>query len=187
MYAVLGVGAALENLFPPVPADTFVVIGAFLSARGYASAQVVFWLTWSSNTVAAGLVYGAGRKYGEAFFVGGVGRRLLNQGQMHTIRGFYDRYGTWAIFFTRFLPGLRAIVPVFAGVSQQGFFRVMISILVASAIWHAGLVVLGVQAGLRLEVVLGMLSGVNAWLVGVAGVIGAAVFVWWWRTRRGEG
>jgi len=47
-------------------------------------------------------------------------------------------------------------------------------------------VVLGVQAGLRLEVVLGMLSGVNAWLVGVAAVIGVGVFVWWWRTRRGD-
>ena len=31
LYTLLGVGSALENLFPPIPADTFVLIGAFAS------------------------------------------------------------------------------------------------------------------------------------------------------------
>ena len=37
IYAFIGVGAAIENFIPPVPADTFVLLGAFLSAGGRAN------------------------------------------------------------------------------------------------------------------------------------------------------
>ena len=35
VYAVLIVLSAVENVFPPVPADVAVVLGAFLSQRGH--------------------------------------------------------------------------------------------------------------------------------------------------------
>jgi hypothetical protein len=35
LYVFLGAGAALENFFPPVPADTFVLIGALMAAGGH--------------------------------------------------------------------------------------------------------------------------------------------------------
>ena len=34
VYLVLGLGAAVENVLPAVPADTFVAFGGFLSAVG---------------------------------------------------------------------------------------------------------------------------------------------------------
>ena len=46
LYLLLGTGAAFENFFPPVPADTFVLLGAFLAASGRASAWAVFLVTW---------------------------------------------------------------------------------------------------------------------------------------------
>jgi membrane protein DedA with SNARE-associated domain len=185
-YLVLGMGSALENVFPPVPADTFVILGAFLAARGgLVSAPTVFWVTWVANSVAAGAVYGAGRRYGESFFGSGVGRYLLNPHQMERMRGFYDRWGLWAIFFTRFLPGVRAVVPVFAGVTRQAAPRVLLPIVVASGIWHAFLVVAGVGAGQNLEAVVARVRGLNGWLIGFALLVTMAVAVWWIRTRRG--
>ena len=38
VYAVIGILAGVENIFPPVPADTAVAIGAFLSTGGAISA-----------------------------------------------------------------------------------------------------------------------------------------------------
>ena len=187
VYMILGSGAALENLVPPVPADTFVVLGAFLAVRGGAvSAETVFWVTWAANTLAAGSVYWASRRYGEPFFASGIGRYLLNPHQMARVRVFYDRWGTWAIFFTRFLPGVRAVVPVFAGVTHQRTFRVMAPILVASGIWHATLVLLGVGAGQNLEALVTRLDDANGWLVGLAALVILAVGIWWLRTRSGR-
>jgi len=185
VYIVLGTGAALENVVPPVPADTFVVLGAFLAARGgLVSAWTVFWVTWIANTAAAAAVYWAGRRYGESFFASRIGRNLLNPHQMARIGVFYDRWGLWAVFFTRFLPGLRAVVPVFAGVTKQTAPRVLLPVVVASGLWHGTLVLAGVGAGHNLDAIIARLGGVNGWLLGTTAVVFVAVGLWWFRTRR---
>jgi len=124
LYFLLGAGSALENIFPPIPADTFVLLGAFLAANSRADARTVFLVTWLSNTLTALLVYWAGHRYGRSFFQVGMGRRLLNPSQLERLGRFYRRWGLPAIFFARFLPGLRAMVPVFAGVTHQRFLVV---------------------------------------------------------------
>ena len=35
LYAALAIIAAIENIIPPVPADTVVAFGSFLAARGH--------------------------------------------------------------------------------------------------------------------------------------------------------
>ncbi|MBT8398717.1 MAG: DedA family protein [Gemmatimonadetes bacterium] len=184
LYTLLGVGSALENLIPPVPADTFVLIGAFLAAGGRADAWTVFLVTWLANAGTALLVYWAGRRFGRPFFQAGLGRFLLNPSQLRRLGGFYDKWGLPAIFFARFLPGLRAMVPVFAGVTRQSFPVVAFPVLVASGIWYGALVWLGATAGRNLAGLGGQVAGVNRILMGVAAVAFGAVLVWWVRTRR---
>lgn len=184
VYVVLGVGAALENLVPPVPADTFVLLGGFLAARGVGEPVWVFVVTWSANVASALAVWGAGRRYGVSFFREGAGRHVLHEGQLDRVRAFYDRWGVSAIFLTRFIPGLRAVVPAFAGVGGMPFLRVALPLSVASAIWYGALTWVGAVAGRNLDTILEWLSGVNRALLGVAVVLFVAVGVWWWRTRK---
>lgn len=183
VYVVLGVGAALENVVPPVPADTFVLLGGFLSARGRADPWVVWAVTWALNVGSALAVYGLGHRYGRTFFEVGWGRHLLNPHQLGRMRAFYDRFGALAIFFTRFLPGLRAVVPAFAGVSHQRFLPVALPVAVASGIWYGALVWLGVTAGRNLERVAAWIGDTNVALLGVAVMLVAGLLVWWVRTR----
>ncbi len=184
VYLVLGAGAAVENVFPAVPADTFVLLGGFLSApEGGIHSRWVFVSTWLANVVSALLMYRIGFKYGRGFFDRGWGGRLLNAHQMARMQGFYQRWGTPAIFITRFLPGLRSVVPIFAGVSHQPFWAVAFPVAAASAIWYGALVYVGTVAGRNFPAVRSALSNVNGVLLGVALLVFAAVAVWWWRTR----
>jgi membrane protein DedA with SNARE-associated domain len=105
---------------------------------------------------------------------------------MERVAVFYGRFGTPAIFLTRFLPGLRAVVPIFAGVTRQPFLPVVVPIAVASAIWYGALVWAGAFAGDNLDAVQAALAGANRWLLAAAVVVAAAVAVWWWRTRHPE-
>lgn len=182
-YVVLGIGAALENVFPPIPADTFVVIGAFLAGRGSATLTTVFLVTWTANVVSALLVYRAAYRHGPAFFDSRLGHVLLRPRQLERVRSFYQRFGTPAIFFTRFLPGLRAIVPIFAGVSHQPLRSVAWPILVASGIWYGLLVWVGGLAGQNLEAILAALAGVNRGLLALALGVFALLGWLWYRTR----
>ncbi|MFW6200417.1 MAG: DedA family protein [Gemmatimonadota bacterium] len=184
VYAVLGAGAALENIFPPIPADTFVFLGGFLAGAGRADAWTVYGVIWVSNVGSALAVYAAGLRYGSSFFQEGLGRYLLDQEHLIRIRKFYDRWGFPAIFLTRFLPGLRAIVPVFAGVSHHPFLPVAVPLALASAVWYGALVWLGATAGRNVEVLWEWIRSTNRVLLVIAVVLSIGVGVWWYRTRR---
>jgi membrane protein DedA with SNARE-associated domain len=139
VYLVLAGLAAAENVFPPVPADSAVALGAVLSAGGHVTALGVFLVTWSANFVSAAIVYAAARTVGRAFFRGPLGRRLVRREALARIERLYDRHGTWAIFVSRFIPGVRAVVPAFAGVANLGAARTLLPVLVASGLWYGTL------------------------------------------------
>ncbi len=183
VYLTLGAGAAVENVVPAVPADTFVVFGGFLSALGDLRARWVFLATWLCNVASALLMYRVGRTHGREFFSGGWGRHLLNPYQMERLGGYYDRWGPQTVFITRFLPGVRAVVPVFAGVTRQPLPALAIPLAAASALWYGALVWVGTVAGHNLDGILRLVGRVNLWLLAAALAVGVAAFVWWWRTR----
>lgn len=183
VYLVLGVGAATENVIPPVPADTFVLFGAFLSGMGEVEAWLVFLVTWGANVGSALAVYGLARRYGEAAFGTGLGKWLLRPRQLERISGFYDRWGPLAIFFSRFFPALRALVPVFAGVSRLSFPRTAIPLATASGIWYGALTWLGSTIGRNWEAVTRTFDQVSGVLLWVAVPLIVGIVVWWWRTR----
>ncbi|MYK65168.1 MAG: hypothetical protein F4022_01710, partial [Gemmatimonadetes bacterium] len=112
LYVVLGLGAAIENVLPIVPADTVIVTGGFIAGLGVAGVIPVFLSVWGFNVAGAVAVYAVGRRYGPEFFSTGRGRHLLAKGQMRRLEAFYARWGVAAIFAGRFLPGFRALVPV---------------------------------------------------------------------------
>ena len=183
MYVVLGVGAAVENVVPPIPADTFVLLGGFLSARGSAVVEVVFFVTWAANVFSALVVYTLAYRYGDQFFQTRLGGYLLDPKQVEIVRKFYRRWGAAAIFYTRFLPGLRAIAPVFAGLIRQRPITVVFPLLLASAIWYGALVWIGAFAGRNIDNLLRTQTRLNWTLAGIAGVIFLLLGWWWFRSR----
>lgn len=183
LYLLLGAGAAIENIVPAIPADTFVALGGLLSALGELRAGWVFLVTWLCNVTSALVMYRIGYWRGPSFFDSGWGRHLLKPHQMDRMAGFYARWGTPAIFLTRFLPGIRSVVPVFAGVTHQGWLPVAVPIAAASALWYGGLVWLGAWAGSNLDRLSGVLERLNVGLGAVAVILVLAVFGWWWGTR----
>lgn len=184
LYLVLGLGAAVENIAPPVPADTFVLAGALLAARGAADPWLVFFATWTLNVGSAVGVYAVARRHGRRFFKMPIARWLLREHQLDQIGGFYGRYGIPTIFLSRFLPGWRAMVPVFAGVSHMRWWTAVPPMVIASAAWYGLLVYLGAAMGRNLTRILGLFNSANELLLAVAVALIGGVLVWWWRSRR---
>ena len=183
VYLLLAAGAAVENLVPPIPADTFVLVAGLLSARGVVDPFLAGFLTWVANVAGALLVYHMGHRHGRSFFEVGAGRWVLRKGHLRRIETFYSRWGTHAVFFARFLPGLRAVVPAFAGISHQGFWRTAVPIASASAIWYGGLIWAGRAAGRNLPALEAWFGGANRVLLGVALALAIVLGVAWWKTR----
>lgn len=183
-YALLATGALVENLLPVVPADTFIVAGGFLAGVGPLDPLVVFLAVWGFNVGGALVVYVVGRRCGPGFFSSGRGRRWVSERQMARLASFYERWGVVAIFSARFLPGFRALVPVFAGVTKQSPVKVAPPLLAASAVWYGVLVRAGYLAGDNLDAVVATLRRANQGLLVVAAAVAVALAVWWRRARR---
>lgn len=183
LYLLLGLGAATENVAPPVPADTFVLAGALLSAQGAADPWLVFLTTWVFNVASAVAMYFVARRYGRAFFKMPIARWLLREHQLEQIGGFYDSWGVPAIFLSRFLPAWRAMVPVFAGISRMQGWKVIPPVAIASALWYGLLVYLGAVMGRNLSFIVDIFESINSVLLWVAIGLIAIVSYWWWRTR----
>lgn len=184
LYLVIGLLAAIENIFPPVPADTAVALGAFLAGRGVLDPWVVFGITWVGNVGSAALVYTVGRRYGRAFFTGRLGRRLLSERALQHIEEAYAKHGSYGILVSRLLPVWRAVVPPFAGVVGVPAGRALGSMALASAAYYGALTFLVFKLGTNLELVTHAVARVNLILgIVAAGLIVVAV-AWFIRRRR---
>jgi membrane protein DedA with SNARE-associated domain/uncharacterized tellurite resistance protein B-like protein len=174
----------MENVVPPVPSDAAVALGAFLSHRGLTTPLAVFLVTWGANLLGATAVYVAARKFGRRLFATPTGRRLLAPRSLALIEREYLRFGTIGIFISRFLPGIRAVVPPFAGLVGLGTWRTLIPMGIASAIWYGGITLLGLLIGSNWQRITAIIAGVNRTLGIVTVVAIAAVVVWAWMGRR---
>jgi membrane protein DedA with SNARE-associated domain len=188
-YLVLMLLSALENVFPPVPADVAVALGAFLAHRGQVSAPLLGILCWGANTASSAGVYFLARAYGVEFFATGWRRSLLPPEALDALHEAYARHGVGGIFFTRFLPGLRAAVTPFAGIAGLSPARALVPAAAASALWYAFLTLAGAAFGKNWEAVKGLVETANRALaiaaVGATLLLGA--YLWRLiRARRGR-
>ena len=186
VYLVIGVMAGLENVVPPVPADVVALTGGFLAGRGVVDPWLAFLVVWLANVATALLTYWLGHRYGTMFFSGRIGRMILHPGQMERLSRLYARHGGKVIFFSRYLPGFRAVVPIFAGTSGMGFVRAAVPLTLASGLWYGLIVYLGATAGRNWEQIRAGVEASGRWL-GLAAFVLVLIVGWvWWQTREGE-
>ena len=181
LYVALGAVAAIENIFPPVPADTVVALGSFLAARGRGSVLAAFFATWVGNVGSAMIMYALGRRYGAAK----LEQRLLGDkaaGADRRLGQMYGKYGVLALFASRFIPGIRALVPPFAGALRVPPVRAGLAIAGASAIWYGTVSYLGFTVGGNWQRVLHLITEYGR-ILAVSAAVLLLVGVVIWRTR----
>ena len=185
LYIAIGAISAIENIFPPFPADIVVAFGSFLAARGQASPYTTFLVSWVGNMVGAAFMYYVGRRYGSSAFMSRL-ERWAGKGAEQRLMALYGRYGLPALFISRFLPAVRAVVPPFAGAMKLPVIPVAIAIAAASGVWFAFITFLAYRAGSNWEALYGTIvkSGKIVGLSATVFVVLVAAFVFIRRRRR---
>ncbi len=182
LLTAMAVLAAVENIFPPIPADVLVAFGGFIAARDGRSAWPPFLAVWLGNVAGALLMYWLGRRLGRAW----VDRRFhLSPGGENEARiaAWHARYGPWALFGSRFLPAVRALVPPMAGALHFPVFELTLAIAVASAIWYGMINWLAFTTGNNWDVVAARVASLGAWSGALAVAAVAIAAAIWWRRR----
>src|SRR6266568_9523753 len=178
LYLAIGVLSAFENFFPPFPSDAVIAFGSFLADRAHGSPFTVFLLAWFGNVAGAGVTYTLGRRFGAKVFLRKI-ERYAGPDAEARIKKLHKKYGFTGLFVSRFLPGVRAIVPPFAGAMRLPALKVMLSVASASAVWFALITFLAFRAGDNWDLVQRYLvrSGKVAGAIAI-GIVVLAVGIW---------
>jgi membrane protein DedA with SNARE-associated domain len=183
LYGALAVVAALENIFPPLPADTVVAFGSFLAARGHGTALGTFLVTWLGNVAGAMGMYTAGRHFGADWMHARLEKR--SRGDLEErLERLYGKYGLAALFMSRFIPGVRAIVPPFAGAVRIPAGRAAIVMASASALWYGTVTIVAYELGENWEQALAIIGGWNRTILIIVSILAVAGGAVWYTRRR---
>jgi membrane-associated protein len=178
--------AFVESIFPPAPADIVVAFGAFYAARRDAEFGPVVGVIVAGSVVGSLVVYAIARRFGADWMHANMKRlHLLNAEER--LEGLYAHYGLAALFVSRFVPGLRAVVSPMAGALRVPLIRYVAVITVASTIWYGLIIWIAFRVGTDWEDVrasmhvVGLRVGITA--VVAIGALAIAGRILWRRHR----
>lgn len=148
-YVILGLASAAEYLVPPFPGDSIALFGVVLAAgAGYSVAGV--YVALNLGALAGGMAaYGVGRWIAERrehrtprFLRGQQVRRAIDR-----VIARFERHGAAYLAINRFVPGLRSVFFVAAGMARLPAWRVAVFGTLSAMVWNALLLGAGWAVG----------------------------------------
>jgi membrane protein DedA with SNARE-associated domain len=147
-YLGLYVVMTLANIGAPVGSELILPAAGALAATGHLSSP------WLAILVAVGgeltgqsIGYAVGR-YGGRPFVERYGKYVrLHHAELDRVHNFFTRWGSFAIFICRFVPFIRGVAGVPAGIAEMPLVPFYFWTSCGSLIFCGGFIFLGVNLG----------------------------------------
>ena len=167
----------IESACIPLPSEIIMPFSGYLVFRGD------FELFRVGLAGAFGCVVGSV----PAYYLGLYGGRplvekygkyvLISHRDLDTADRWFERWGDWAIFFSRLLPVVRTFISFPAGVARMNFPRFVLYTFVGSFPWCLGLAYVGMKLGQNWDT-LGVYFHKFDMVIGVLIALGVAYYIW---------
>jgi membrane protein DedA with SNARE-associated domain len=187
-YLIVILGVMLEGVGIPLPGETVLITAGALAHRG----SLTLWETMVMGSLGAVMGGQAG------YFVGRFGGRpfvlrwgryvFITPERLGRAESFFERHGGKAIFFARFIAGLRVFGALVAGMSRMSWGKFTLYSVLGGVVWATAAVALGYLLWASLGLVEHWIGRISLLL---AAVLVLVVILRWlyrkaMRTRRDE-
>ncbi len=154
---------AIENIFPPIPSEVVLLFGGFMTT--YTELNIIGMIVAATLGSLAGAIvlYYIGRILNKErlkkIVSGKIGKvlRIKNE-DIDKADHWFDTKGNKTVFFCRFIPIVRSLISIPAGMSQMPMGKFLIYTTVGSTIWNTVLIVAGNLVGEKWEDILQIFS-----------------------------
>jgi membrane protein DedA with SNARE-associated domain len=172
-----------ESACIPIPSDATMLFAGFNFSGGEYSLFAAVAVGSIANLVGSWIAYAVGY-YGRLELLERYRIFHVKPEHLALTERWFDRYGSWAVFFSRMLPIVRTFISLPAGVARMPFWRFSVLTLAGCVPWILMLTLVGKAARDNWDVWKDRLHYVD-YGVAVIIVLGAAwLGARWWRARQ---
>jgi membrane protein DedA with SNARE-associated domain len=187
-YAGIFLLIALENIFPPIPSEVILTFGGFVTTTSGLSITGVVIAATLGSVIGAMALYGLGllldvERMEKIVDKWGHILRLTKE-DIHKADAWFDKYGYWSVFFCRFVPLIRSLISIPAGMSNMKFLPFLIFTTAGTFIWNIVLVNLGAQVGESWEEIVGYMDVYSNIAYAAIALLGIAFLVYFFKRKR---
>jgi membrane protein DedA with SNARE-associated domain len=148
-YSYIGIFTALGLgiIGLPIPDETLLAFAGYLSFKGKLSFLLTFFAAFLGTSCGITISYFLG-KYGSNYIFQKYAQKVtIYSDRLKEIEGFYLKYGKFALIIGYFIPGVRHLTAIFAGVSQFPFWRFAQFAFIGAFLWTATFLAFGFFIG----------------------------------------
>lgn len=131
----------LECIFPPIPSELMMPFAGFMVSQGHFSFSGIVLAGTVGSVLGALTLYYLGQCAGEPLirtFIRRYGAYLLlAERDLNRVLDFFERYSEAVVFFGRFMPMIRSLISVPAGMNQMPIKRFLLFTALGSALWNS--------------------------------------------------
>ena len=193
-YLAIAFVLFIAGLGVPIPEDIPLIYGGVMAGRGDMNPWIHFAVSVAFILIGDVCLYMIGKRLGRARAAAGGDtedaenirppsrlEKLLTPERRVKVQSYFDRYGSWTVFFGRFVAGIRGAVFLTAGLTQFPLRRFIIldglAALISVPVWIG----LGYWFGANWKEHLETFKSYQVYILG--GVV-ALVFIMWVIKRR---
>ncbi|GAJ26471.1 alkaline phosphatase [Liquorilactobacillus sucicola DSM 21376 = JCM 15457] len=153
-YGYFGIAflIAIENIFPPIPSEVILAFTGFITLSSKLSIGGSIIAATIGAIIGAAVLYAVGRFLSverlQKMLAGRLGKILrLKPADIEKAAAFFNRHGSAAVFFGRFVPVVRSLISIPAGMSGYPFGRFVAFSTAGALIWNTVLIFVGRLSG----------------------------------------
>jgi len=139
----------LESTLVPIPSELVMPFAGYLAKLGEFSLPVVIIINSTAAMVGSGISYWIGAAGGKPLLLRYGKYALIRAKDIERTEVFFSRHGKATILIGRFLPVVRHIISVPAGVARMPLVPFFTQTFIGSTIWGTVLILLGYSLGAR--------------------------------------
>ncbi|MFD1708890.1 DedA family protein [Siminovitchia sediminis] len=179
---------ALENIFPPIPSEVILTFGGFMTTASNLSFFGVVLSATAGSLIGAIVLYIIGLQLDVERLEKIIGRwghiLRLTVNDIHKADAWFDKYGPWTVFFCRFIPLIRSLISIPAGMSNMNVGLFLLLTTLGTLIWNIVLVYLGSLVGASWEVIVNYLDIYSKVMYVILFLLGVVLLFIFFKKRR---
>ncbi len=192
-YGYLGVFLLIliENIFPPIPSEAILLFGGFMTT--YTSLNVLGMTTSSTfgSVLGALILYKIGSLFNretlKKITETQLGKFLrLKNSDIDSSFNWFQTKGEKTIFFCRFIPLIRSLISLPAGINKMNLSKFIVYTTLGSLIWNVFLISLGNIVGSNWENILKIFNLYSIYAVVLIFIISIILIIKFYKKKSKE-